>query len=307
MKVASTTVLFCSFFATDSLTNPLIHPHNRNLIDPAHIPFAHHGLQGTRDDAVAINMTMPSTITQAGFDFTFEDRTMKMFRQGQASFRAPYTLVYSGVYPGNKGFFNLTTINIPTKPGWSRAIIMTGGSHSRDADGNPLEKQKSLVAKIFSVIPTWLIHVLSTRFLNSDLAFLHYQEQEREKRGGDSEDDVYFMPAPADRAIVAFRKWKSKYAHVPLPLPPPINTRAELFDHYTQHTSQCRHCSEALEGVKKNAVRTKGLLAVSVFLAATKFPILGSCLVALCIGFLQLLKITEAAFMTSDYKHYKND
>ena len=30
-----------------------------NIVDPAHIPFAHHGLQGKRSDAIPINMTNP--------------------------------------------------------------------------------------------------------------------------------------------------------------------------------------------------------------------------------------------------------
>ena len=36
-----------------------------NIVDPAHIPFAHHGLQGKRDDAIAINMTSPIPIHAA--------------------------------------------------------------------------------------------------------------------------------------------------------------------------------------------------------------------------------------------------
>jgi len=288
-----------------------------NLIDPAHVPFAHHGLQGTRDDAVPINMTNP-TITKSGLELSFQDRTMKKFRTGEASFRAPYTLVYSGVYQSDGdsrvGLFNLTTINIPTQPGWSRSIVIAGGSHSRDEEGNPIEK--SMKSKIFGkIIPVWLIHLLSNTFLDSDLALLHYQEQDREKRGGDNNysnntggEDIYFLPAPADRAINAFRKWKNEYAHVPLPLPPPINNRAILFDRYTQHTSHCRHCSEALESVKKNIVRTKGVLAVGVLLTAatTEYTVLGGVLVVLCIAFLQILNMLEEAFKTGDYKHYEN-
>ena len=33
-----------------------------NLIDPAHIPFAHHNLQGKREDAIPITMTFPETL-----------------------------------------------------------------------------------------------------------------------------------------------------------------------------------------------------------------------------------------------------
>jgi phenylpropionate dioxygenase-like ring-hydroxylating dioxygenase large terminal subunit len=47
-----------------------------NLIDPSHVPFAHHGLQGKRTDATPINMTVPiSKKGAAGFSFEFGDRT----------------------------------------------------------------------------------------------------------------------------------------------------------------------------------------------------------------------------------------
>ena len=62
-----------------------------NLIDPAHIPFAHHGLQGTREDAIPIQMSVPHTLGsfeetktnersgEAGFMFEWQDRTSEFF------------------------------------------------------------------------------------------------------------------------------------------------------------------------------------------------------------------------------------
>ena len=53
-----------------------------NLIDPAHIPFAHHNLQGKRDDAIPIEMTVPESIInnendggEGGFFYEWQDRT----------------------------------------------------------------------------------------------------------------------------------------------------------------------------------------------------------------------------------------
>ena len=63
----------------------------------AHIPFAHHNLQGTRNDAIPIiNMSVPTEVNENGFDMSFEDRTMQMHRQGRADFRAPYRLHHVG-------------------------------------------------------------------------------------------------------------------------------------------------------------------------------------------------------------------
>lgn len=61
-----------------------------NLLDPAHVPFAYHGLQGTRDDAIPINITVPSDVTPYGFRMEFEDRTMKIMRKGFSELRAPF-------------------------------------------------------------------------------------------------------------------------------------------------------------------------------------------------------------------------
>jgi phenylpropionate dioxygenase-like ring-hydroxylating dioxygenase large terminal subunit len=49
-----------------------------NLIDPSHVPFAHHGLQGKREDAIPINMTIPENLGEEGFRFEWQDRTSKL-------------------------------------------------------------------------------------------------------------------------------------------------------------------------------------------------------------------------------------
>jgi phenylpropionate dioxygenase-like ring-hydroxylating dioxygenase large terminal subunit len=58
-----------------------------NLVDPAHIPWVHHGLQGQRDDGIPMNMSMSrdTTVTKSGFSFDFADRTLGMRRAGTPS------------------------------------------------------------------------------------------------------------------------------------------------------------------------------------------------------------------------------
>jgi len=57
-----------------------------NIVDPSHVPFAHHGLQGRREDAVPINMSLQIPVGPSGFDFEWADRTMGMRRAGNGSF-----------------------------------------------------------------------------------------------------------------------------------------------------------------------------------------------------------------------------
>merc|ERR1719174_3451066 len=98
-----------------------------NIVDPSHIPFAHHGLQGKREDAIAINMSVPETRGAAGVRFAFGDRTMGMLRSGHGEFRAPFVVQYNGSFPASgTRTFNLTVVCVPTAPGWSRAIIFGG-------------------------------------------------------------------------------------------------------------------------------------------------------------------------------------
>ena len=99
----------------------------QNIVDPSHIPFAHHGLQGKREDAIAINMSVPETLGAAGVRFAFGDRTMGMLRSGHGEFRAPFVVQYNGSFPASgTRTFNLTVVCVPTAPGWSRAIIFGG-------------------------------------------------------------------------------------------------------------------------------------------------------------------------------------
>lgn len=330
-----------------------------NIVDPAHIPFAHHGLQGKREDAIAINMTQPWPVHATplgeeepeaarsggpasglrGFKFDFGDRTMGMRRAGTGEFRAPFVVAYNaGFEPaydkhGNKKLrrpFNLTVVCLPTASGRSRAIIYGGqkpqtkadreeaaasafavsggGSGGENSPREPTKKAKtSLVGKIFRLLPVWAVHLGSNRFLDSDLAFLHYQEQSVQQRGSDAASS-YYMPTPSDRCIVTLRKWLSTHAPAGVqglrPLPPAIYNRDELFDRWTQHTSHCIHCQAAVAGLAKWRANTHRVLALALVTGVRFWParVAG----VLCLGFLRLYAFLDKQFRVGDYKHWQN-
>ena len=114
---------------------------------------------------------------------------------------------------------------------------------------------------------------------------------------------AYFMPAPADRVIVALHRWLDEYAHVPGPLPPPIRTRAALFDRWTQHTAHCRHCQAAVAGIARWRGRLSVGLGLCLLAAASHWA--ARLLGVACLGGLGLLGLVEGQFRVSDYKHYK--
>lgn len=298
-----------------------------NIVDPAHIPFAHHGLQGKRSDAIPINMTTPNAIGERGFSFEWGDRTMGMLRAGTAAFRAPYVVSYNAEFLGSDRNFNLTVVCIPTSPGWSRAIVFGGKQPKKGKTDTEIETRQmqkagyspgqggmkkggaspSIVSKIFRMLPVWAVHLASNRFLDSDLAFLHYQEQTLRSRGAGSDGATteYFMPAAADRCVAAVRQWIKQYAEVLNPLPPAEYTRSVLFDRYTQHTSHCSHCEAALQGLNKWRKNTYLLLALSLFGVYHWWP--ARIASVLCLGLLWLYPIIEQQFKVGDYKHWQNN
>jgi len=307
-----------------------------NIVDPSHIPFAHHGLQGKRSDAIPINMSVPTNRaddgSKFGFAFDFGDRTMGKRRAGVGEFRAPFVVAYNADFENSSRTFNLTVVCVPTAPGWSRAIIYGGpqpqakkpkgrlNAHRAEERSTepivapapvdepqvaaPPAKKTSLVGKIFRLLPVWVVHLGSNRFLDSDLAFLHYQEQSVRMRKAPTAVSSYFMPAPADRCIAALRKWLAEHAHVLGPLPPPINTRPVLFDRWSQHTSHCVHCQAAVDAIARWRRRAYIGFGLSLVAGIHLWP--GRVLSVACLGLLRVLAIVEQQFKYSDYKHYKN-
>eukprot|EP00980_Cylindrotheca_fusiformis_P002460 scaffold584_cov132-Cylindrotheca_fusiformis.AAC.13 len=274
-----------------------------NLMDPSHVPFAHHGMQGKRSDAIPINMTIPKWNGEEGFSFKLEDRTVGMIRKGQIKFLAPFIVNYDGLLKAETRF-RVCGICIPTKPGWSRAIIITSvtdaddGEEEGSVEVKKKRKKKSFMTRVLSWVPRWLIHQLSNRFLDSDLAFLHFQEQARERRPD------YYMPAQADRSITVLRKWNDKYVgrDVSHPLPPPM-PRSVIFDRWSQHTSHCKHCQAGLQRLKKIRRSTYVVMALSVLGLQYNLARVST---LLCLGVLRLIHKVENSFRYGEFKHYEN-
>jgi len=317
-----------------------------NLLDPSHVPFAHHGLQGSRTDAMPIEMSVPSTIKESGFSFDWTDRTMGMMRRGEGRWQAPFTVIYDAKFYQQDPVkdFNLAVLCIPVRPGWSRAILFSPGSNDdstdtdddsgRTGDDNSpaTKKNKSsssstssasfktkLIKAIFSSIPVWVVHQLNSRFLDSDLAFLHFQELERSRRqkvisataspskkstmnGAES----YFMPAASDRCISALRSWFTKYTDNmsgfgPLEKELP---KSEMFDRWTQHTSKCIHCQNGLKQLAKTRKVLFGITALSL-LGINKF-VFAKILFLISLAAQPLITKIENSFKDGGFKHYEN-
>lgn len=248
-------------------------------------------------------MTIIEDVSPSGFSYSIGDRTMGQRRSISGEFRAPYVVQYGGIFPDSGRRFDLTAMLVPSKPGWSRITILQGDQREEpEHDEKEKQSNNNLLKAVFNSIPIWLVHQFSNRFLDSDLAFLHFQELEVQ-RGRE-----YFMPAEADICIVAWRKWLKEHGIVygndvvhPQALPESI-----LFDRYEQHTKHCRHCREALEGIQSNRRFAVIGLVASVLLWQVVEPVaqVGA---VFCICFIALSTWLEQSFQKGGFDHATND
>jgi hypothetical protein len=162
----------------------------------------------------------------------------------------------------------------------------------------PKKKPAPLLRFIFGLLPVWFLHQLSNRFLDSDLAFLHYQEQERKRSAS------YYMPAPSDRCITALRSWIPKYTDMDKEVIPPPLPRSEMFDRWSQHTSKCVHCLQGLKTLAKVRRSAYGILAISVL--GFKYKI-AKVATLLCLGIIRSVSKLERTFKEGEFKHYQNE
>ena len=217
-----------------------------NFMDPAHIPFAHHGLQGTRDDAVPIPMNILTSLNKDAnkLEISFKDKVGNKERDGVVSFIPPVYYHYrtkKGL--GLSDLINLLILCVPVSPGRSRAFVA-------------LLPGRKLPFKI----PMWLSHALTNRFLDTDI-WVH--DQERISRGlvNDylSKDEMkptkYFLPSSSDTGCVLWRKWYERHLSSIVEFRPSrVNELKELsfeekFDR-RQHIKHCVSCSGALENMR---------------------------------------------------------
>eukprot|EP00245_Coleochaete_scutata_P001952 TRINITY_DN1245_c0_g2_i1.p1 TRINITY_DN1245_c0_g2~~TRINITY_DN1245_c0_g2_i1.p1 ORF type:complete len:487 (-),score=51.66 TRINITY_DN1245_c0_g2_i1:264-1556(-) len=207
-----------------------------NVVDPSHVPFAHHGIQGNRNSPRPVNIV----VQEAGVGgFSGETGT------GIATFRAPCTYVQEFRIPKKDWKAYLIALFVPTTPGNSRLFWIF-----------PVNFARTLVR----LKPTWFDHITNRLAVtDSDLYLLHYQE-----RAAASMPELknrltaYYIPTKADGFVSAFRKWYEKFAGGTPPWAPGVDTRLPpmlpkeiLLDRYNSHVAHCAACRGALDNFKR--------------------------------------------------------
>jgi len=229
-----------------------------NVVDPAHVSISHHNVVGSRYSDQRMSMKHITKLTKDGF-------AVEVNVQGNNStttFSAPSHVAIEAPF-GDKGAFQcLELYASPSLPGFSnhvgRIIVVKD-----EAGATP-----KLLRTFTAPIPKWLNHVLAAAFLNQDAVFLHQQERLMAKKGqyttlNNSNKDHHsgdeysqaVLPIEADKGVLFFRQWMSKFAgkRIPYknnPTMPPVDSSV-CFDQYNSHMATCQICQTALRRLKK--------------------------------------------------------
>ncbi|GMH72171.1 hypothetical protein TL16_g05848, partial [Triparma laevis f. inornata] len=242
-----------------------------NFMDPAHIPFAHHGLQGVRSDGCPIPMrSIKNAVNYSHVEVSFEDTIREKPRTGIVSFQRP-CYYHFRTQSGENGEMkpNLQIFVVPIHEGRCRVLFVS-----------PLTK---------SFIPNWLEHAASNRFLNTDI-WLHeaeitvrnkMREEGRDGGGGDPvEMKMYQQPTSSDNGVRAWRKWWKEYGMSASPKGTfgaadsenmVLLTRKDQIDPWEGHSKDCSHCRRAMNKFKKAIIVAKlsrPVLGISFLLKA---------------------------------------
>ncbi|CAN1327403.1 Protochlorophyllide-dependent translocon component 52, chloroplastic [Linum perenne] len=221
-----------------------------NLMDPAHVPYAHYGLLLTQP---------PKGIDgyEAKVDY------------GHSRFAAPCVFSIHGhnmAFGANKQCSRTAFVFlcIPVSPGHSRLIWAS---------------PRNFKLWVTKVVPRWMDHLGQNLVFDSDLRLLRLEEMKIKELGGNMNwHNACFVPTKSDALVVGFIRWLTKYSNgevdfrgkytTDAPTDPP---REQLMDRYWTHVVNCNSCNGAYKSFK--ALETI-LLVLSVGLisivAATK-------------------------------------
>ncbi|XP_019057846.1 PREDICTED: protochlorophyllide-dependent translocon component 52, chloroplastic [Tarenaya hassleriana] len=245
-----------------------------NLMDPAHVPYAHYGLMRIPKPKEKVDREGGKPLE---INVKKIDKNGYFARQewGYANFIAPcvyrastdplpeqegesVTPIASDKATPPKRRVSLIFICIPVSPGRSR-IIWT------------FPRNFGLI--IDKIVPRWVFHIGQNKILDSDLHLLHVEERKILERGPENWQKACFVPTKSDALVVAFRRWFNKYGGAQVDwrgrfdpsVLPPTPPREQLFDRYWSHVVNCSSCSAAY----------KRLNAVEVILQVASVALIG--------------------------------
>lgn len=213
-----------------------------NVADPSHVAFAHHGVQGRREQAGSV----PLKIVQSTANLI--QATIERQFKSTITFEPPCRLEYAMSFGNPEKKLGLITYCIPVSPGKSRIVA---------------QFSRNFAPGLNRFIPRWWDHITNrNEVLDGDMILLNQQERFlQQKQLQESWKTAYKLPTSADRLVIEFRQWFDQYCHgqlpwqevgIKLPENPTFNENRDIvLDRYNQHTLHCSSCRQALKNIQR--------------------------------------------------------
>lgn len=233
-----------------------------NLMDPAHVPYAHYGLMRTTKPKIRADREggrpMDMSVKQLdinGFSAKQEWGSSKFFAPciffaypnpmpdlSNGSVTSAATSKDSSGAVSSQRRALLIFICVPVSPGKSRLIWSLPRNFSVWVD---------------RIVPKWIFHLRQNLILDSDLYLLHIQERKIMEFGPSNWQKACFVPTKSDALVVGYRRWLNKYSQGQVDWGtkfnggalPPTPPREELLDRYWSHVVNCTSCNAAYKAL----------------------------------------------------------
>ena len=215
-----------------------------NFFDPAHIPFAHHKLQGNKERAKPIKIKLLSNLNDTNkFSVLFNETDDNIIeRIGIMNFTMPchYTLESKMVNSKMNIVNGINIFAVPIQKDKTRLFVQYNFN------------KENLNYKLYNSIPIWMRHLSLNRFLDSDTYILHKQEKYLSNINTYHNNKEYYTPTSSDKSVRLYQKWiKKALPNIPFQQDFEDNllSREQVLNRYEQHTKHCTHCSNVLNEV----------------------------------------------------------
>ncbi|KAL5563567.1 hypothetical protein UlMin_033314 [Ulmus minor] len=240
-----------------------------NLMDPAHVPYAHYGIMRTpvpknkadREGGVPLDLNIQKFAAN-GFTGKREPGININRFFAPCVFYSSFSIGTQKESSAQKRVV-LVFICIPVSPGNSRLIWTF---------------PRNFGVWIDKVVPRWMFHVGQNLILDSDLYLLHVEERKIMDIGNTQWQKACYVPTKSDALVVGFRRWLNKFAGGQVDWRgkfsgalPPTPPREQLMDRYWTHVVNCSSCRPTHKGLKVLEVVLQ-VISVSIIgiVAATK-------------------------------------
>lgn len=217
-----------------------------NVIDVAHIHFAHHGIRGGGHRALGAPIEFHLTDAgAAGFEASFRSIGVQgspLLKGAHVAFRSPNLVHYEPIYLDPEKCSGLALYSLPTGREACRLLYRSYTNFPRFRDRRR---------------PRWFEHWTQATIIEQDMSLVIGQSRELTTPGC-SPREVWHPVRTSDRLVLAYRKWLDRWAEdwpYAVKFSNVDSTREGArhrppIDRHRMHTRICSSCTRMLRSVR---------------------------------------------------------